>query len=309
MGPRRIQANNLTIPSYGASISNVVLEVVKVGIFGISNGITLDLRSATLVIGSSAIVSQIQYFSFTGYGSFVMNGTWTTINSQFSNILLVPLSGNGNWSFISSAASFATPVTITGEIRLTKAVLNTAAVPGSFVFNRILGDQDSQINIFGQTLFITELVAASVSDYTTISANISNLSVIRYDVNVGGNKYFGSGSVGTLYFNQGHYQGSLNNIQINQLESHDGNTIAIRDVTKIFNFKFFGGTVWQQDSSGIFNVNNATYLGTNSLKYIKGDTILDTLYLDCTQCGSPDCALGLNDWNHVRTTSSIGCII
>jgi len=307
MGPRRIQVSNLTIPSY-ASLSNVVLEVVKVGLFGGSNGIQLDLRSATLVIGSSATVMQTRYFSFTGYGTLVMNGTWNTINSQFSNTLNVPLYGTGNWSFVGSTAAFATPVTITGYIWLTRSVLNTAAVPGPFVFNRILGGQNSQLNVYGQMLIATELSADLVLDYTTISANISNVSVTRYIVNVGGNKYFGRGYVGTLYFNQGHYQATLNQIQIGQLESHDGNTIAIREVTGITNFIFFGGTIWQQDTGGIFKV-NSTFLGSNSLKFIKEDTILETVYLDCTQCTSPDCALALTDWNHVRTTSSNGCII
>jgi len=302
----RLQTKTLTLKNLGyvSEISDIDLEVLSSGIFEGS----VRLTNTILTIGSTVTIRETGTLTFDGNGKILMDGTWINTSGQpYTNS--VSLLGSGTWSFSLSSFTFATPVNFTGFLNVTNSPITLRPVPGIYSIAHILGTGDSKIDAICDRFMSTDVNVPDFFDYTTISLDITNANIARFTSVNKGNKSIKSGTVGTLLSSPGAFDLQLDKTQVGNLTLQTGNVAIVQAGTVITNLNFFGGSLWQQDSSGIFKVSNTTYLGSAALKGLHFPTTLVTNYLDCRQCLSPDCGLPLSDWSHIQFTSSSGCII
>jgi len=302
----KLQVNILTLYYYYnhyTGITGLDLEILTTGIFAGNS----YLSDSTLRIPRTVTIRQdTSSFSLGGYGTIIMDGMW--ISKQFySND--VNMLGTGTWIFTESYFSISGNTNFVGDINLTNSSLRISG-SGPHTFSRILGTGTSFLEADCENFTATEVTIPSFTDSTYRYSDITNAKFTNYESTSGGIKYLKSGTIDSVYAYQGYYRLILDQIEVQTLTTQLGSTVAVEAVTVINNFKFYGGTIWQLDSSGIFKVTNTTYLGSNSLKGFHNTTVLITTYLDCNQCVSPDCAIPLNEWSHIQyTTSSFGCLI
>jgi len=290
------------IYSYYSGISNLDLEILKLGNFG---GNTY-LSSSTMKIGPLVTIKQDFSFNLGGDGTIIMDGTWTSSLSFTSSVNML---GTGTWIFSGSYLSIGGPADFTGLLNVTNSFIQITGY-GNHTFTRILMVGTSSLDASCDRLVVTDLTVPIFSDRTYGSTNITNAQIPNYVSSNGGVKYIKTGIFETIIAGQGSYRLILDQIQVRTLTAQLGSTVVAQTNTVITNFEFYGGTIWQLDGSGLFKVTNTTYLGTSFPKGFQSTTVLRTTYLDCNDCTSPDCAIPLTEWSHIQyTTTSFGCII
>jgi len=315
-----ISGGYLSAASIGTKAQTRILTLRYSGYVSVFIGIELEVRSAgnfegsvtltnsILRIGPSVTVRETSALNFDGNGNIVMDGMWINTSGQ-PYVNSVTLLGTGTWSFSLSSFTFATPLEFTGFLNVTNSPITLRPVPGIYSFSHIFGIGDSKIDAVCDKFIATDVNVPAFNDYTTISLEIENANIARFTCVNKGNKSIKSGKVGTLMSSPGAFNVNLNKTDVENLTMQTGNVVVAQAGTVITNLNFFGGTLWQQANGGIFKVSNATYLGTAALKALNSATTLVTNYLDCRQCGTPDCGFPLTDWSRIQYSSSSGCLI
>jgi len=109
-----------------------------------------------------------------------------------------------------------------------------------------------------------------------------------------------------FFFYPGIFQVIIGKAQIQKFSLTNGNNITFQNPSNIQNFIFDGGSISVTNVPKTLNVTGATYLGTDSPKYILAQTTLVTKRVDCTYCGTAqDCAL--HGWTQIKASNTTNC--
>jgi len=306
--------NNLTFVRGYLHLSNVSVKQVFLGDgvvlsrgslnvtnMAISTG-ALTIYGSRLVIEKGATFQQLNgNFQLYGESSetpvFINDGLYLLKGGLQTYVYI---SGNGVWN-MDGAWFIGFECNISGTINL---IGNTTLTFDNQFFNYELGTVRYG-GFYGRGGYFTaQQLSIDWIDDQFAQSFVENISVVNdYTSHCCGQRKIDTLTTKLLDLYPGNYPFTVGKGHIDLVRLKDGVSLRFEQLADITNLEFTGGSL-STNGSLVVIVQNTTFLSTDSLKVIIGDTILQTVILDCTGCSNPTC--NLQGWNKIKAATTRG---